>query len=311
MYADIYGRMEKKGWEMRKTSISRRVYLTFNMIVIALITVSCMVPILNVLATSFSSAAYINAGEVGLVPKGFTLAAYQFVLKDSRFWRSVLVTVERIVIGIPLNIGLSILIAYPLSKSELVFRERKIYVTFFLITMIFSGGMVPTYLLVYNLKMIDTIWALVLPGAVNVFNTIVLMNFFRNLPKAIEESALVDGAGHFTIMMKIFLPLSKPSIATITLFSLINNWNAWFDGLLYNNFTEHYPLQTYLQTTITSSTEVNKVVNNIEDMMLRQSVTARNLTAAKIFIAIVPLMCTYPFLQKHFATGLVMGSVKE
>lgn len=122
MYADIYGRMEKKGWKMRKTSISRRVYLTFNMIVIALITVSCMVPILNVLATSFSSAAYINAGEVGLVPKGFTLAAYQFVLKDSRFWRSVLVTVERIVIGIPLNIGLSILIAYPLSKSELVFR---------------------------------------------------------------------------------------------------------------------------------------------------------------------------------------------
>lgn len=311
MYADIYGRMEKKGWKMRKTSISRRVYLTFNMIVIALITVSCMVPILNVLATSFSSAAYINAGEVGLVPKGFTLAAYQFVLKDSRFWRSVLVTVERIVIGIPLNIGLSILIAYPLSKSELVFRERKIYVTFFLITMIFSGGMVPTYLLVYNLKMIDTIWALVLPGAVNVFNTIVLMNFFRNLPKAIEESALVDGAGHLTIMMKIFLPLSKPSIATITLFSLINNWNAWFDGLLYNNFTEHYPLQTYLQTTITSSTEVNKVVNNIEDMMLRQSVTARNLTAAKIFIAIVPLMCAYPFLQKHFATGLVMGSVKE
>ena len=220
-------------------------------------------------------------------------------------------TVERIVIGIPLNIGLSILIAYPLSKSELVFRERKIYVTFFLITMIFSGGMVPTYLLVYNLKMIDTIWALVLPGAVNVFNTIVLMNFFRNLPKAIEESALVDGAGHLTIMMKIFLPLSKPSIATITLFSLINNWIAWFDGLLYNNFTEHYPLQTYLQTTITSSTEVNKVVNNIEDMMLRQSVTARSLTAAKIFIAIVPLMCAYPFLQKHFATGLVMGSVKE
>ena len=159
--------------------------------------------------------------------------------------------------------------------------------------------------------MLDTIWALVLPGAVNVFNTLILMNFFRNLPKAIEESALIDGAGQFTIMWKIFLPLSKPSIATITLFSLINNWNSWFDGLLYNNYSENYPLQTYLQTTITASTEVNKVLSNIEDMMLRQAVTGRNLNAAKIFIAILPLMCAYPFLQKHFASGLVMGSVKE
>lgn len=296
---------------MKKMSVPRRVFQMINYGVIAVLVISCMIPIVNVLATSFSSASYINAGEVGLLPKGFTTAAYQYVLEDGRFWKSVLVTLERIVIGIPINLGLSILIAYPLSKSEEVFRSRKWYVGFFMITMIFSGGMVPTYLLVYNLKLMDTIWALVLPGAVNVFNTIVLMNFFRNLPKAIEESAQIDGAGHFTILIRIFLPLSKPSIATITLFSLINNWNAWFDGLLYNNYTEHYPLQTYLQTTITSSSEINNVVNNIEDMMLRQSVTARNLTAAKIFIAIVPLMLAYPFLQRYFATGLVMGSVKE
>lgn len=296
---------------MKKTSLSRRIFQIVNVAVITMITISCLVPILNVLATSFSSAEFINAGEVSLWPKGFTTAAYKFVLADARFWKSVVVSVKRIVIGIPLNLFLTILIAYPLSKSEAVFRKRKYYVVYFMITMLFSGGLVPTYLLVYNLNMLDTIWALVLPGAVNVFNTLILMNFFRNLPKAIEESALIDGAGQFTIMWKIFLPLSKPSIATITLFSLINNWNSWFDGLLYNNYSENYPLQTYLQTTITASTEVNKVLSNIEDMMLRQAVTGRNLNAAKIFIAILPLMCAYPFLQKHFASGLVMGSVKE
>lgn len=296
---------------MKNTSLSRKIFQIINVIIISIITISCLVPILNVLATSFSSAEYINAGEVGLLPKGFTTAAYKYVLSDVRFWKSVLISVERIVIGIPINLLLSILIAYPLSKSEFVFSKRKYYVVFFMITMIFSGGLVPTYILVYNLKMLDTIWALVLPGAVNVFNTLILMNFFRNLPHAIEESALIDGASHFTIMWKIFIPLSKPSIATITLFSLINNWNSWFDGLLYNNYSENYPLQTYLQTTLTASTEVNNIISNIEDMMLRQAVTGRNLNAAKIFIAIVPLMCAYPFLQKHFATGLVMGSVKE
>lgn len=296
---------------MRKTSLSRKIFQIINVVVISIITISCLVPILNVLATSFSSAEYINAREVTLLPKGFTTAAYQFVLKDSRFWKSVLVSARRIVIGIPINLFLTILMAYPLSKSEEVFPKRKYYVLFFLITMLFSGGLVPTYLLVYNLNMLDTIWALVLPGAVNVFNTLILMNFFRNLPKAIEESALIDGASQFTIMWKIFIPLSKPSIATITLFSLINNWNAWFDGLLYNNYSTNYPLQTYLQTTLAASSEVNKLMGNIEDMLLRQAVTGRNLNAAKIFIAIVPLMCVYPFLQKYFATGLVMGSVKE
>jgi len=296
---------------MRKTSLSRKIFQIINVILIAIITISCLVPILNVLATSFSSAEFINAGEVTLWPKGFTTAAYKFVLGDSRFWKSAIVSVKRIVIGIPINLFLTILMAYPLSKSEAVFSKRKYYIVFFLITMLFSGGLVPTYLLVYNLKMLDTIWALVLPGAVNVFNTLILMNFFRNLPKAIEESALIDGAGQFTIMWKIFIPLSKPSIATITLFSLINNWNAWFDGLLYNNYSNNYPLQTYLQTTLTTSMEMNKLISNIEDMMLRQAVTGRNLNAAKIFIAIVPLMCAYPFLQKHFTTGLVMGSVKE
>jgi putative aldouronate transport system permease protein len=252
----------------------------------------------------------VNSGQVGLWPKGFTLSAYKYVLKQSKFWTSIIVTLKRMFIGIPLTLILTILMAYPLSKPEYIFPARKYYVAFFMVTMIFSGGLVPTYMLVHSLGLFDTVWALVLPGAVNVFNAILVMNFFRGLPRAIEESAIVDGAGQFTVMMRIILPLSKASIATITLFSIIGNWNAWYDGLLYNNYTEHYPLQTYLQTLLTSSTDLSTMMNDIKNLMERQAVTARNLTAAQIFISIVPLMCAYPFLQKYFAKGLVMGSVK-
>ena len=295
---------------MKYSSIPRKIYLIFNALVIGIITLSCLVPILNVLATSFSSASYINAGEVGIIPKGFTVSAYKFVMKDTRFWNSVWITVKRILIGIPLNVFVTVLMAYPLSKSDHEFKARKYYVVFFMITMLFNGGLVPTYLLIYNLHMLDTIWALVLPGAASVGNAIMLMNFFRNLPGAIEESALVDGAGQFTIMWRIILPLSKPSLATITLFSIVGTWNSWYDGLIYNNYTEHYPLQTYLQASVTAATEASKTLTDIQDMLLRQTLNARNLNAAKIFISIVPLMCVYPFMQKHFAKGLVVGSVK-
>ena len=137
-----------------------------------------------------------------------------------------------------------------------------------------------------------------------------VMNFFRGLPKAIEESAIVDGAGQFTIMLKIILPLSKASIATITLFSVINNWNAWYDGLLYNNYTQNYPLQTYLQSLLNMTSDLSAMMKDIKSIIDRQAVTARNLTAAQIFISIIPLMCAYPFMQKYFTKGLVMGSVK-
>ena len=143
------------------------------------------------------------------------------------------------------------------------------------------------------------------------FNIILVMNFFRGLPKAIEESAIMDGAGQFTIMLKIFIPLSKASIATITLFSIINNWNSWYDGLLYNNYTESYPLQTYLQSLLNMTSDLSTMMKDVQSIIDRQAITARNLTAAQIFISIIPLMCAYPFLQKYFAKGLTLGSVKE
>ncbi len=295
---------------MKKVSLSRKIFIVLNYIVLTAVMIISVIPILNVLATSFSSPEYISSGQVSLLPKGFTLAAYRYVLNQSQFWTSVIVTLKRMVISIPLTLVLTILAAYPLSKPKSEFKARGFYVTFLMITMIFSGGLVPTYMLIHSLGVLDTIWARVLPGAGNGFNIILVMNFFRGRPKAIEESAIVDGAGQFTIMLKIILPLSKASIATITLFSVINNWNAWYDGLLYNNYTQNYPLQTYLQSLLNMTSDLSAMMKDIKSIIDRQAVTARNLTAAQIFISIIPLMCAYPFMQKYFTKGLVMGSVK-
>ncbi|MDY3919958.1 MAG: carbohydrate ABC transporter permease [Candidatus Limivivens sp.] len=294
-----------------KESKGRRAFLVCNYIFVGLITISCLIPILNILATSFSSPEFINAGKVGLLPKGFTTSAYQFVLKNAKFWKALAITFERVLIAVPVNVGLSILVAYPLSKDELRFPARKYYAWFFIITMVFSGGVVPTYILISKMKLMDTIWALIMPTAVNVFNTLVLMNFMRGLPGALEEASMLDGAGQWTIMTRVYLPLCKPALATITLFNLINHWNSWYDGLLYNNYVENYPLQTYLQSLITSAQNLNLLQSDIKDMAMRQMITGRNLSAAQIFISIVPIMLVYPWLQKYFTTGLVMGSVKE
>lgn len=282
---------------MKKVSLSRKIFIVLNYIVLTAVMIISVIPILNVLATSFSSPEYISSGQVSLLPKGFTLAAYRYVLNQSQFWTSVIVTLKRMVISIPLTLVLTILAAYPLSKPKSEFKARGFYVTFLMITMIFSGGLVPTYMLIHSLGLFDTIWALVLPGAVNVFNIILVMNFFRGLPKAIEESAIVDGAGQFTIMLKIILPLSKASIATITLFSVINNWNAWYDGLLYNNYTQNYPLQTYLQSLLNMTSDLSAMMKDIKSIIDRQAVTARNLTAAQIFISIIPLMCALSLIH--------------
>lgn len=219
------------------------------------------------------------------------------------------VSAKRVLLGVPLNVILTILVAYPLSKSELVFPARKYYVAFMLVVMLFNGGLMPTYFIVSKTGLIDTIWSLLLPGAVPVFSCIVLMNFFRGIPEELEESARLDGANQFQIMIKIFLPLSKPSIATVTLFSLVWHWNAWFDGLIYSNYTSNYPLQSYLQTLVVSTTDALKT-GDLKTIMELTQVNDTNMKAAQIFISIIPLMLVYPFLQKYFTTGLTLGSVK-
>ena len=216
------------------------------------------------------------------------------------------------VLGWAINLALTVLVAYPLSKDDpRMFRCRKYYTWFFLVTMVFNGGLIPTYLVVSKMQMINSFWALILPEAVPMFCVLITMNFFRGLPKAIEEAALVDGAGWFVTMFKIYLPLSKPSLATVSLFVIVNHWNAWFDGLIYMNLPEKYPLMTYLQSVVLKF-DVTKITS--EQLMMNPSlmeVTGRGIKGALILLCTVPILMIYPFLQKYFVSGVVMGSVKE
>ena len=303
-----------KETQMRqKESISRKVFIVANGLFLLTATLLCILPLLNILAMSFSSSGYVDAGMVGFLPRGFTLAPYRFVISNAKFWTAFGITLQRLIIGIPISLALSVLMAYPLSKDEQTFPARKKYMWLFLIVMIFHGGLVPTYLLVKNLQLIDTIWALTLPSAMNVFSSVILMNFFRGIPKEIEESAIIDGAGHPRILAQIYIPLSLPSIATITLFSFMFHWNSWMDGRIYMNFTERYPLQTYLQVILNASDNLlltmtqSSDIGSIADML---AVNGRNLRSSQIMISIIPVMIVYPFLQRYFTTGLVMGSVK-
>ena len=291
-------------------SKGRTLFHIFNYTFISILLFTCLVPLIHILALSFSSASYTDSNLVTFFPKGFTLAAYQFVMENQMFWQSFGVTIERLAFGVPISLALTVLAAYPLSKEEKYFPQRKIYMWLFLFVMIFNAGLVPTYLLIKDLGMMDTIWALVLPTGVNVFNVVLMMNFFRGIPHEIEESALVDGARQPVILWKLYLPLAKPSIATITLFTFMNHWNSWMDGRIYMNSTSNYPLQTYLQNVLQSSDQVLLNSNHLQSILDRMAVSGQNLRAAQLFISMLPLLLIYPFLQKYFTAGLVMGSVK-
>lgn len=306
----IMMKKEKDQFESaRRRTRGQKIFEVFNIAFVLFVSICCLVPILNLLAYSFSSSSAIIGNKVGILPVDFTTEAYEYVLHNTAFWASAKVTVVRVLIGVPVNLLMCVLVAYPLSKPETQFPARKYYVALMLVTMLFSGGMMPTYFVVAKTGLIDSIWSLILPGAVSAYNCMLMMNFFRGIPAALEESAKLDGANQWTIMTRIYLPLSKPSVATIALFSLVGHWNAWFDGLIYSNHTINYPLQSYLQTLVTMSTE--ELANGDLDTMIRFANTNNtNMKSAQIFISIIPLMVVYPWLQKYFTKGLTVGSVK-
>jgi putative aldouronate transport system permease protein len=202
-----------------------------------------------------------------------------------------------------------ILTAYPLSRPPKRLKGRNWYMGFFVLTMIIGGGLIPTYLVVVKTGMLNSIWALVIPGALPVGNMIILMNFIRQLPSDIEEAAMIDGAGPIQTLVRIMLPLLKPALATIGLFCIVGHWNDWFSGLIYMRDMNNYPLQTYLQTLLRSFEEILRMSGQ-DYIKIIAMINARTGRAAQLFIGAVPVMAIYPFLQKYFVTGLVIGSVK-
>lgn len=234
-------------------------------------------------------------------------------MNDSQFWRSFGISVFRVVAALILNLLLIITLAYPLSKSKEVFYSRKFFMNLIIFAMLFNGGMIPTYLIVRNLGLINSVWSLILPGAVPLGSVILVMNFFRGVPKSLEESALLDGANSWTVLTRIYVPISLPSLATVSLFSIVGSWNDFFGGLIYMTKVENYPLMTYIQSLSVNIAETlrNSAGMSSEQLQSLLAVSNRNLNAAKIVIAIIPLLVIYPFLQKYFVQGIVVGAVKE
>ncbi|MBM7564256.1 carbohydrate ABC transporter permease [Paenibacillus sacheonensis] len=293
---------------MHYMTSSRRAFIIFNYAFLIGLSLLCLLPLIHVLALSFSSSAAATAGYVKFWPVQFTTNSYHFVLKKPEFLASVWVSLQRVSLGTIVNMALTVLLAYPLSKEVKAFRMRTYYVWAFFLTILFGGGLIPWYMVIKETGLLDSIWALIIPGAVPVFNVILLLNFFRGLPKELEEASFIDGAGHWTTMWRIYVPLSLPALATITLFAMVGHWNSWFDGLILMNSPDHYPLQSYLQTVVIRRDLSLVSQSSLADLA---NVSDRTSKAAQIFMGALPILLVYPFLQRFFMKGIVLGSVKE
>lgn len=292
---------------MKKMTKGRIIFQIINYTVLVLLAAVCLFPLLNILSMSFSSATAVSAGKVFLWPVEFNVKAYSYVIEKREFWNSLLKSVERVCIGVPFTMLITILTAYPLSKEVTQLRARSVYAWIFFFTMLFSGGLIPGYLLIQNLHLMDTIWALILPMAVPVYNIVLMLNFFRGIPRELEEAALIDGANQFITCFRIYVPCAKPSIATLTLFTFISHWNSYFDGLIFSNFPESYPLASFLYTVVVQR---DMSLLSIEEIQTMSLLSDRTIRCAQIFIALVPIMLVYPFAQKYFVKGMTVGSVK-
>ncbi|WP_230399020.1 carbohydrate ABC transporter permease [Novisyntrophococcus fermenticellae] len=293
-----------------KHSVSYYVYQVFNTVVLTLVALSCIFPILHVLAISLSSSNAAMAGRVTFLPVEFSLSAYAYLIKKKDFFNSVGISGMRVLVGTIFNMFLIILTAYPLSRTTAQFRKRNVYMVYFAITMFLGGGLIPTYMVIKNLHLLNNFWVLILPGAMSIWNVIIMMNFIRGLPRAVEESAFLDGANHWKTLFYVILPMSKPSLASLLLFSMIGHWNSWFDGMFYMNNPDNYPMATYLATQIINN---NQTMTNMtpEQLALLSSLSEKTVRSAQLFISIIPILIVYPFLQKYFVKGITVGSVKE
>jgi putative aldouronate transport system permease protein len=277
-------------------------------VVLVILALSTILPLWYTLCLSLSDKSAAAAGLVTLWPVGFNLTSYQSIVGDVQFFHSFWISIQRVVLGTGAELIATLLMAYPLSKSVRQFPARNVIMWFLIFAWLFSGGLIPWYQTMKSIGMINNIWGLVLGNSLPIFNVILAVNFFRSLPKEIEEAALIDGAGPWQIFLQIYLPLSKPMIATIALFSMVYHWNEFFNGLVLSTRQAFYPLQTYIQQQIVV---INTATLTQDQIQLLNEISNQTLNAAKIFIAMIPILLIYPFLQKYFIKGITLGSVKE
>lgn len=291
----------------QKTSVLDKLFVFSNYTFFILMGVITVFPFLNLIAKSLSSEAAVISGQVNLIPVDMQFGTYEFVISDnlfqSAFRNSVIVTV----VGTILALIMTILAAYPLSKPRL--RGRSFFILMFVFTMLFSGGLIPTYLLIQKLGLINTLPVLFLPAMISVFNMLVIKSYFENIPDALEESAKIDGASNTRILVQIVLPLSMPVLATISLFYAVAFWNDFFMAMIYINSPELKPMQLYLKELLASANDVFMRLDTI-DVNMAMNASPQAIQAASIIVATVPILLVYPFLQKYFVKGVMLGSVK-
>ena len=275
-------------------------------IIVTIIALTCILPILNIFSLSLSSARAVNSNEVTFLPVDFTLDAYESVFTNGALLRSMWYTIKATLLYVSISMFMTILCAYPLSHRDLV--GRKPLWVFVLFTMYFAGGMIPSYLLVNDLGLINTMWSLVLPGMVSTYNMILMRTFFSSIPAEMKEAAYIDGANDADILWQVVLPLSKAMLATIALFYAVSRWNAVTDGMLYISEPSKYILQVRLKNIILSAAGLNELMSEGANVGL--TIQPLQIRSAALVFSLLPVLVVYPFLQKYFVRGVMIGAVK-
>ena len=291
---------------MMKESLQYKIFKVINVIILLFVVYITLFPFLNVVAQSFSGQAEINAGKVNLIPKGFNVETYKTILHDKSFWSSYKNTIVYTIVATTISIIMTTMFAYVLSKKRLI--GRKFFTSFAIFTMFFNGGLIPNYILIKSLGWTNSIWAIVIPGAISIFNMLIMKSFFESMPEELEEAAAIDGSSTFRTLLTVILPLSKPILATMVLFYAVGSWNAWFGAFLYLDKSEMFPVTLYLRNLLAGATSGQSAGATSADDLTQ---IAANIKAVTMVLTVLPILCVYPFIQKYFVTGIMLGSVKQ
>jgi len=299
------GRAEKPRLTRIDDTRGYRAFRAVNAVVLLVVAAVTLYPFVNIVAQSFSDEQAIRTGRVNLLPHGFNVKTYEIIASDPAFWNSYLNTVVYTATATAISLVLTTTYAYVLSKQHLKGRGLLVGVAVF--TMFFNGGLIPNYVLISELGMKNTLWAVVLPNAISVFNLLVMKAFFEGLPKELEEAATVDGLNTYGVLLRIVLPLSKAVIATMVLFYAVANWNSWFSAFLYLDRADLFPVTVYLRNMVAGATTATSMGSADADVGQVNS----NIKSVTMVLTVLPVLAIYPFVQRYFVSGVMLGAVKQ
>ncbi len=297
---------------IEKKTLGYRLRVVIIYFLVVVLGFACFYPLWNMVCISLSNAVAISTNKVSVFPVGITLTNYAKIVDDARFWRAFGISTARVAISWVMSMPLMLMMAYAFTKSKQEFRGRTVFMGIMIVSMLFSGGLIPTYLWMKKLKLVNNFWIFVLPTLVGSSHIIMMMNFMKGLPYSIEEAAICDGASPWQILWRIIVPCSKPVIATISLFMIVGHWNDFMTGVIYINKAKLQPLMTYINTLNVDLKQL-AISGNFQEIqnITSSGMSATGLNSAKIVVAMLPLLMIYPFLQRYLIQGLVLGAVKE